>query len=107
MDKAKLRKIDIRNIVYNTFGELIKHKGRNAKENLEIIVAEIQHYFNSNNLSAHSNIIRQYVVEYILELYDVDAFGVQPTFNFKKDEKDIEMVLTDLVEKGKLSKHWL
>ena len=100
-----IKRIDVRNIVYNTYGELVKVKGEHAETNLKSIVNEIHLGIRKEDLHCSKDIVVHYVVQYILELYGTIAFGVVPVFE-TKHTKSVVSILNDLVHDGRLNKNW-
>lgn len=98
--------VQVRNIVYNVYYDLIKDLGENAIDNLEKILSEIQKGFKEEQYIANKHWILSCVVELILELYDTIAFGVNPNFNPVIKTRPVTEILNELVAEGKLSKHW-
>lgn len=100
-------RITVRNVVYHTYGELIKKDGGDPNENLDGIVREIHGYFTENNANVHPMTIREFVVELIIEIHGMDSFNVPATFEPAAVTKDVTVILNELVASGELSQNWL
>lgn len=99
-------KIQYRNVVFHGYSEQINARGLNATKELDQIVSTIVSDLKEAGHNVHANVIREFVVEAILEHSGVEAFGITPVFDEKKETRPVTEILNELVDKGVLPSHW-
>ncbi len=101
-----LQRNEVRNIVYHVFADMIDAKALVITDELDEIVSQIKAYIIESDCECHDNVIREFVVERVLETFGINAFGLYPVFDAEVKTRPVTEILNEMVAQGKLSKHW-